>query len=431
MEYLPISSHQNRPPEPTALSPARGAGKSILLLNYEFPPLGGGAGRGTYNLARELAKKGYDVDVLTSKAPGQQSKEELEGFTVHRVLSWRKGVHDCGFRGAITFVLFAIPVFLRLNRAKSYHILHYYFGLPTGVLQWLPGRHRRVPYIVSLRGSDVPGYDNFNTQLQYFHRLLLPVTRAIWNNAARIVALSEALKETALETAPAVEIEVIANGIESEQFHRAEMRRRSNKVQLICVARLVERKGIQHLLRAMQAMQHDVHLTIVGEGNYKQELINIADQYQVSDKVTFHGYCPREYLVELYSASDIFVLPTMAESFGLVFIEAMACGLPVIGTTVGGVPDIVTKENGILVEPDDYRGVRDAIDTLAGDKKRRLAMGAACRQRVLDYYSWLSVTEKYERCYAIAAGDIVDAPADNVATIDFKARAARKAGKSR
>jgi glycosyltransferase involved in cell wall biosynthesis len=391
-----------------------------LLLNYEFPPLGGGAGRGTYNLARELAKKGYDVDVLTSKAPGQQPEEELEGFTVHRVLSWRKGIHDCGFRGAITFVLFAIPVFLRLNRAKSYHILHYYFGLPTGVLQWLPGRHRRVPYIISLRGSDVPGYDNFNTQLQYFHRLLLPVTRAIWNNAARIVALSEALRETALKTAPEVDIEVIANGIESEQFNSAGTLHTSSKIQLICVARLVERKGIQHLLRALQVMQHDVHLTIVGEGNYKQDLINIADQYQVSDKVTFHGYCPREDLAELYCANDIFVLPTMAESFGLVFIEAMACCLPVIGTTVGGVPDIVTEKNGILVEPDDYRGVREAIDTLGGDKKKRLAMGAACRRRVLDNYSWLSVTEKYERCYAVALGDISDTTQDQTTAIDFK-----------
>jgi glycosyltransferase involved in cell wall biosynthesis len=355
----------------------------------------------------------------------------VEGFTVHRVHSWRKGVHDCGFRGAITFVLFAIPVFLRLNRAKDYHILHYYFGLPTGVLQWLPGRHRRVPYIVSLRGSDVPGYDNFNTRLQFFHRLLLPVTRTIWSKASRIIALSEALRAIALETTPDIDIEVIPNGIESEQFYRANTRPKTHTIQLICVARLVERKGIQHLLRALQVMQHKVHLTIVGEGSYKQELIELADQYQVSDRITFHGYCPREYLVELYSANDIFVLPTMAESFGLVFIEAMACGLPVIGTTVGGVPGIVTRDNGILVEPDDYRAVREAIDTLAGDETKRITMGQASRKRVLANYSWVSVTEKYEQCYAIAAGEITDLPITNVTTIDFQGKAARETGKPR
>lgn len=402
-----------------------------MLLNYEFPPLGGGAGRGTYNLARELARKGYSVDVLTSRSQGQKSREMVEGFSVYRVFSWRKGVHDCGFRGAITFVLFAIPVFLRLTRSKNYHILHYYFGLPTGLLQWLPGKHRRVPYIVSLRGSDVPGYDKFNTTLQTIHRLLLPVTRSIWNNASKIIALSGALRDTALETAPDADIDVIANGIESEQFYHADARRsHDDTVELICVARLIERKGIQHLLRALRTMEHKVHLTIVGEGNYKQELVNYAEQYQVEDKVTFHGYCPREYLVELYSASDIFVLPTMAESFGLVFIEAMACGLPVIGTTVGGVPDIVLADNGILVEPDDYRGVREAIDSLAGDAPRRAAMAKACRQRVLDHFSWLSVAEKYERCYEDAVGGAQVIPIARVSTVDVHAKAANETHKS-
>ncbi len=367
------------------------------------------------------------MDVLTSNSQGQKSREVIEGFNVYRVLSWRKGVHDCGFRGAVTFVLFAMPVFLRLTRNNNYQVLHYYFGLPTGLLQWLPGRHRRIPYIVSLRGSDVPGYDKFNTSLQFFHRLLLPVTRSIWNNASKVVALSGALRDTALESVPDADIDVIANGIESEQFYHAQTRRSpSATIQLICVARLVERKGIQHLLRALKTIKHDVHLTIVGEGNYKQQLIDHADRYQVADKVTFHGYCPREYLVELYSRSDIFVLPTMAESFGLVFIEAMACGLPVIGTTVGGVPDIVKKANGILVEPDDYRAVRDAIDTLAGDEKKRRAMGKASRQRVLDHFSWLSVAEKYERCYAAAAGEVLQLPLAKVSTVDFQARAANE-----
>ncbi len=386
-------------------APAATGRPSLLLLNYEFPPLGGGAGRGTYNLAQQLAKKGYEVDVLTSKAPGQGPCEKIEGFTVHRVASWRKGVHDCGFRGAITFLLFAVPAFLRLTRSKNYLVLHYYFGLPTGMLQWLPGRHRKIPYIVSLRGSDVPGYDPFNSSLEFFHRLLLPVTRSIWHNASKVVALSETLKETALEAVPDADIAVIANGIESEQFYNANTRSGDlSPVRLICVSRLIERKGIQHLLRALKVMQYPVHLSIVGEGNYQQQLIELAAEYEVADKVTFHGYCPRERLVDLYSASDIFVLPTMAESFGLVFIEAMACGVPIIGTRVGGVPDIVQEENGILVEPDDYLAVRRAIDELAGDPQRRAAMGEACRRRVIEHYSWMTVAEKYEQCYANAAG---------------------------
>jgi len=139
---------------------------NILILNYEFPPMGGGAGKATYNLAAELARLGHQVDVLTSKIKGQPAKEKIDGFTVYRVMSWRKGIHDCGFRGAFTFVLFAILKFMQLTRKNKYDVIHYFFGLPTGFLSLLPGPHKKIPYIISLRGSDVPGYDKYNKSLE-------------------------------------------------------------------------------------------------------------------------------------------------------------------------------------------------------------------------------------------------------------------------
>ncbi|VAW33849.1 hypothetical protein MNBD_DELTA03-1713, partial [hydrothermal vent metagenome] len=117
----------------------------ILLLNYEFPPMGGGAGNATYNIARELAKLGHHVDVLTSKIKPQKERETIAGFNVYRVSSWRKGIHDCGIRGAYSFLFFAGFKLQQLIRSNQYDILHYFFSLPTGLLSLFPGPHRRLP----------------------------------------------------------------------------------------------------------------------------------------------------------------------------------------------------------------------------------------------------------------------------------------------
>lgn len=381
----------------------------LLILNYEFPPLGGGAGRGSYNIAKQLAAKGHDVDVITSRAKGQSAKEEVDGFTIYRVFSLRKGVHDCGFRGAATYLLSAISVFRRLVRENDYSVLHYFFSLPTGLLHCLPGAHRNIPYIVSLRGSDVPEYDTFNKPLMLAHNLVKPVTRYIWDTAYRVVALSSDLKNTAHRTSSETNISVIPNGIESELFlppeEGSDNRDASSPVQMICVSRLIERKGIQHVLEALTKVTVAVHLTIVGEGNYTEELRAQSHKLGVNDKVTFYGYCAREELVELYGKSDFFILPSMAESFGMVFVEAMSCELPVIGARVGGVPDIVSEENGILVEAANVEHIQTAIETLANDPKLRQRMALANRQKVIDHYTWQSVADQYEATYhdAIAA----------------------------
>lgn len=380
----------------------------ILVINYEFPPLGGGAGRGTYNLARELAAIGHEVDVLTSQAVGFPKRELVEGFNVHRVKSFRKGIHDCGFRGALSFLVFAIPVFLRLTANRDYDVIHYYFSLPTGLLRFLPGKHRKIPYIVSLRGSDVPNYDEYNKNLQKAHNVLMPVTKTIWGEAARVVALSTDLKNSALESDSTVRIDIVPNGIESELFvfdPSIRAQRTDDKLQLICVARLIERKGIQHLLQAMAELDDSVFLTVVGEGNYMSELQAESTRLGVDNKVRFYGYCPREKLVRLYNRSDAFVLPSMAESFGMVFVEAMSCGLPVMGARIGGVPDIIKEDNGILVEAGSVSDIKAAILRFAGDAQLREQMGLTNRKKAVENYAWRSVADAYVAIYREATGE--------------------------
>ena len=377
---------------------------NILLLNYEFPPMGGGAANATFNIAQELVALGHSVDVLTSRLKGQASEEVLQGVRVYRVASWRKGIHDCGMRGAYTYVWNASFCLRKLLTSNRYNVCHYFFSLPTGLLSLLPGSHRSIPYIVSLRGSDVPMYDPFNRKLQIFHNLLKPVTRMIWERAAAVIALSNGLRETALQSVPCQKIGVVGNGVEIDLFHPLNVNKsRSGHFRLISVTRLIERKGVQHILLALKELNDpSIQLLVVGTGNYEEELRELADRLQLGEQVTFYGYCPRLNLPELYNSSDAFILPSMAESFGIVFAEAMACELPVIAGRTGGVPDLIKDENGVLVTPGSVEEIKSAILRLKNSPECCTAMGLANRQRVMRHYSWSSVAARYEEIYRSA-----------------------------
>lgn len=374
----------------------------ILLLNYEFPPAGGGAGFATYNIGRELVKMGVKVDVLTSRIEGEADGTILDGMRIYRVPSWRKGIHDCGMLGAYSYVGFALRKRARLLKSTNYDLEHFFFSLPTGILSLSPLKKRKNPYIVSLRGSDVPGYDPFNQKLEKFHRILLPLTKSIWRNASAVVALSQGLKDIALKTAPEQEIDIISNGIETDHFYPATTEKKQNgPLKLITVSRLLERKGIHHLLEAIAKPEPlPVTLTIVGTGSYEDELKRLCTELNLDDRVTFTGFVRRDELPELYRQYDVFALPSQTESFGLVFAEAMSCGLPIIGTFVGGIPELVRHEtDGILVNPAEPGEIRSSLETMLNNPEERNAMGISARQRIEEKYAWRVIAAQYLERY--------------------------------
>jgi len=376
----------------------------VLLLNYEFPPMGGGAGHASFQIARGLVARGHQVDVVTSGIAGQPSCEWVHGVRVFRVQSRRRNIQDCGLGGASSYLLGAGPIIRRLARQHRYHLVHYFFGLPTGVLSLAVPELRSVPSVISLRGSDVPGYDVTNRTLQRLHCVLKPVTRAIWRRADAVVALSESLRVLASQTLPDKPIEVIPNGIGAEQFrpngqHRHDLLGRP--LQVLTVARLVQRKGLDGLLRAIALLRNvSLQLTIQGSGRAEAFLQQLAVSLGIADRVIFSGFRAREFLPPVYQAADVFVMPSRSESFGLAVLEAMACGLPVIVSRVGGMVDFVEDGvNGLVVPPDDPGRLAEAIRRLAHDPALRARMGRRNAEQTRSQYTWEGVVEAYVTVY--------------------------------
>lgn len=386
----------------------------ILLLNYEYPPHGGGAGLATAGLARELARRGIRVDVVTAGTERRRDSDARAGADgaddaprVFRVRTRRRGLHESGFVGAAEYVPAAVPLVRRLLREHRVDVVHAFFSLPTGLLLPL-ARRRGVPTLVSLRGSDVPGYDASNRALRLAHSILRPVTRWVWRRADRVVTVCESLGQLATRTAPGLPYTVIGNGVDLGQFRPADGSRPAGDRPLTCIAisRLVARKGLADLLTAWSLLERGrCHLEIVGSGPAGPALRAQASALGLDDDVHFVGALERDALAARLRQADLFVLTPFAEAFGNAFAEAMASGLPIVGSTVGGILDIVRhRENGLLVPPGDPRAVADAVHELAAQPAWRQEIGLRNRARAEAILSWTHVADQYLKIYGELAG---------------------------
>lgn len=365
---------------------------SICMISHEMPPVGGGGSQVVYNLSKELVKLGHSVDVLTMYFKGLPYEEIKEGVHIIRVQSLRRRIGYCSFFEMMSYVISVFPKMLSLIRENNYDLIHVHFGFPSGPLAYIAKKFFGIPYILSTHGSDVPGYNPF--RLNFLHKLLRPLLTKIWRNANVLVAPSTKLKELILRCDTNVKVNVIPNGVDVEKFKPKESQKRG-RIKVISVCRITKVKGLQYLIGALKILRGNFEVEIIGDGPYRKEL-----EKTVNEQVRFLGFVDESNLLEYYADADIFVLPSLTESFGIAFLEAMACGLPVIGTEVGGIPEVVANgKTGLLVAPKDATALATALQTLIKDANLRKKMGVEGRHRVEHFYSWKNVTKRYLETY--------------------------------
>ncbi len=380
----------------------------VLVLNYEYPPLGGGAGVATAALAQGLVERGVAVDVVTSsagrgserRASGRDELQEEGRLRIYRVRSRRTGIHEAGMWGAASYLLSALPLVRRLLRTHHYDAVHVFFSLPTGALLPFAGV-RGVPVVVSLRGSDVPGYDPYNVSMQRAHRVLAPLTRWIWHRADRVVAVCESLGRLTAQTCPGLSYSVVPNGVDLRLFHPPEQAPGNQPIRCLAVARLVERKGLGELIRAFALLPRDKYeLEIVGRGPDERTLQELASRLGVAHEIRFSGSLDRAAVAQRYRDAHLFTLPSSAEAFGNVFAEALASGLPVVGSNVGGIPELIEHGvNGLLVTPGNPGALAQAIQYLADDPELRSEMSVRNRAKAEATLEWSHVVKRYLSIY--------------------------------
>jgi glycosyltransferase involved in cell wall biosynthesis len=367
------------------------------MLNYEFPPIGGGAANAHRCLLQQYAgSSDLKVDVLTSAPkPGFIKESFADNITIYKVGLHKKELHFWRKIEIIEWLFKAKSHYRKLLRENDYDLAHAFFGFPTG---WLCYRTAdKLPYIISLRGSDVPGE---HARLKLDYKILGPVFGAIWKKAAALVAPSEGLKDRALKFLPSVAIDVIPNGVELDRFTPAETTQKAEILRLITVGRLSVTKRVEILIDAVEILHREareVRFTIVGGGQMQQNLKQTALEKNLANIIELTGRIDAEDMPQVYRQNDIFISASMQEGMSNAMLEAMASGLPLITTRCEGVDELIA-DNGIIVNNADAREIADALRKIADDRRTYKQMAVAARTQA-QKFTWNKVASQYIELY--------------------------------
>jgi glycosyltransferase involved in cell wall biosynthesis len=390
-------------PRPTVVA-ERGRPVRVLMLCYEYPPLGGGTAAACSSLLAELARTDkVEVDLVTSGTRPQVERAELAPHVrIHRLPIAKTDARFWRAREIAEWLWRALPYARALACRQRFDIGHCWAGWPSGVIGWR--LRARMPYVVSLRGSDVPGY---NERLRLLDPAFRPLVRRIWRDAAHISAVSADLRALAWQTEPGLAIDVIANGVDTRRFMPAGHAARHD---IMFAGRLIRRKGVTHLLEAYAALGDLAgrpRLLIAGDGPERGALEALSRRLSIADSVTFLGHLERDRLARVYGEAGIFVLPSLADALPNVVPEAMASGQAIV-TTATGARELL-QGNGLVVPPGDSVALRDALRRYLTDPPLLLRHQHRSRQAALEM-SWPGVAEwtlgVYRRVLAAASRSI-------------------------
>lgn len=379
----------------------------ILMLNPFYLPYQGGTEKHLHEVCTRLVKRGYKVGIATARLANTPEHERMDGVEVHRSKAWVLERLPAPLPPPVPVSLTMTQDIERL--AKDYDVVHlhnrfFYHFLDLKRLKQRTGvkvgmtLHNARPQGISL-STDLLGslYDD-------------TLGKRIMKEADRIAGVSQNTIDITVPPQYLSKCQVIYNGVDVEMFNpkvkgdeTRELLGLNGSFVIMTNVRLVPQKGVKYLLRAVAllAKSHPkVKLIVFGRGPLEEKLKSEAESLGIANNVIFFtNRLPDEGLARLYAACDAFVLPSVWEPFGMVLAEAMAVGKPVIGCSIGGIPEIVTPECGFVVPPRDPEAMADKLFKLASDPRLCKRMGVAGRRRAESTFTWDQTAKGYVDFY--------------------------------
>jgi glycosyltransferase involved in cell wall biosynthesis len=369
----------------------------ILMLDNEFPPLGGGMGTANLAVLKYIAQHTeIEIDLITSALGGKTEEEQFsEKIKIYKVPVWNKNIHHSSNRELIFYAVQSLYKSFRLHRKKSYDFCFAWSALPAGAVAYALKKWFKLSYMVWISGPDTPGFEQ---RYQRIYPILTPLLRKIWKGAAPLIAKCTEEVDLIYAIETGLPIEIIPNGVDTEGFQPGAPIPDDGPLKIVCSARLIERKGQHHLIKAVKKLCDEeiaIQVDFLGDGDSLSDYVRLSQQLGVEEHLNFKGYVPREEIAKHYADAHVFVLPSFYEGMSLAALEAMASGLPVILTRTGGTDQLVEDGvNGFTFEWADIEGLAAHLKYLHQNRELARQMGAASRQRA-DKFSWAVISESF------------------------------------
>lgn len=352
----------------------------IAIVIHEYPPVGGGAATAAAQTARALVAAGHQVLVITAGGRGLPAQECDGGVEIRRLPALRVSALAPGAAELLSFCASAALGLTRQLRGFGAEAVIAYFAVPAGVFATESARRLGIPCVVSLRGSDVPGFVDGRLEGR-LGRLAHPAVRRALRLAHRIAPNSDVLAELVTRFYPEIagKLAVVRNGIEPAAVADEPAGSGGPGLAIIQVGQLIERKRVAVTIEAIRRLSDlDVRLTVIGSGPLESELREAARGLPVE----FAGHLPRAAILERLRRHDLFAMTSAAEGMSNAMFEAIAAGLPVV-TSANGSHDLVEVAGcGRVVPVDDPAALAAAIRELAEhpvecDRLARVGLGYA------------------------------------------------------
>ncbi|NLZ73186.1 MAG: glycosyltransferase family 4 protein [Bacteroidales bacterium] len=389
----------------------------IAFVTFEYPPrIEGGAGIYAASLTKELVKIGHEVHVLTPCSTGSVREEVIDGVYVHRV-----DVIDKPYLLALSFWINLREALNSLNRQlKGVDILH--GNNLTNLLIF----QKTIPQIVTIHSlsslsitAEKPnvfkrlfdkGENNYffkNLERSILNRSDIIIANSLYTEKAIYADEKLSVKEPKVFVIPNGPSMKIINPLQrDEEFAIREKLNLGDCPIILFVGRLVPRKGLHFLIQAMKNLNESgirAKLIAVGDGSDRYNCINLVNELNLNDQVIFTGYIDENLLKKLYSLSNIVAIPSINEPFGIVALDAMLAGKPIVAFDSGALPEILEDNvNGMLVEPEDPIAFSEALSKYLSDPELAQKVGRRNSEVALSKYSWRKYAEELDRVYNFA-----------------------------
>ncbi len=381
----------------------------VLMTASTFPRYEGDTEpRFVLDLAKALSHE-YEVTVLAPSFPGASKHAEIEGiqveyyryFPINRLETLCypgavvERIKEKKIRGLLVpFLIIGLWVYL-LRYGKKYDLVHANWVIPQGIVQsWM-----NKPYVLTGHGGDIMSMNK---------GIVKKLKQKAFEKASRVVVVSKQLAEKVREIASNVNVEIVSMGCDTTAFSPTyrvtNYFGQDNRKVVLFVGRLEEVKGVEYLIDAMQFV--DARLVVVGSGSLEHSLKQRAEVY--GDKIEFIGAKTHAQLKEIYASADVFVMSSVTtskgakEGFGLVMLEAMASGIPVVAFASGGITQLIKhEENGLLCEERDIETLALNINRVLNEDELRSRLILNGNVTVKEY-DYREIAKKYSEIYVEA-----------------------------
>jgi L-malate glycosyltransferase len=372
----------------------------ILTLIHELPPIGGGGGKIAQDICRELTNRGHEVHVLTAHFGDLAQQEVIEGIAVTRLRSGRRQPFRAGLGAMIRYMLAAIWEGLRIARTWHPDIIHVHFAVPAGPAAWVISRLTGIPYVLTAHLGDVPGGTPEKTGRWF--RWVYPFTPFIWNSAAAVVAVSQYTRQLALKHYP-VEIRVIPNGVDTRMLNPGEIRV-GMPPQIVFAGRFMTQKNPLQVVRTLANLRDlPWHCVMLGDGPLFSEVENEIEKYALRQRFSLPGWVKIEEVIDWFSRSDILFMPSLSEGLPIVGVQALAMGLAIVASRVGGFIDLVEPGvNGCLFDREKEIDAESGLRSLLDDADL-LQVQRQNSRRIAQRFDLQKVVDEYEEVLLNAA----------------------------